>query len=79
MFQYLKIMIILQVIELLDAMDLSQYREVFEKEQICGAVLAAIDDSLLDIVLGVTSELHRTCIMKVVSGAVSIKDYGISV
>ena len=68
-----------QVIELLDAMELSQYREVFEKEQICGAVLAAIDDSLLDLVLGVASELHRNRIMDVVSGAVSIRHYGVHV
>ena len=72
-------MILLQVIELLDAMELSQYREVFEKEQICGAVFAAIDDSLLDLVLGVASELHRNRIMDVVSGAVSIRHYGVHV
>lgn len=67
---------IAQVLKLLDAMNLSQYKEVFEKEQICGAVLSAVDDSLLELVLGIASELHRTQIMKVVSGAISIRHYG---
>ena len=72
-------MLFLQILELLDAMDLSQHKEIFEKEQICGAVLCSIDDSVLELVLGVTSEHHRTHIMKVVSGAASIKDYGFQV
>ena len=60
-------------------MNLGQYKDSFEKEQICGAVLCGIDDSVLDIVLDVTSELHRAKIMELVTGAVSYMAYGLDV
>ena len=40
-------------------MDLTQYTEVFLREQISGEILMELDDEILKTELGVTSKLHR--------------------
>ena len=49
-------------------MNLEQYREAFICEQIVGDILAECDESVLEYELGVASKLHRTRLMKMVSG-----------
>ena len=47
------------MINLLKAMDLTQYTEGFLREQISGEILTELDDEILKTELGVTSKLHR--------------------
>ena len=64
--------VVLQVLTLLDSMDMSQYRQSFRREQVTGVVLALVDDDILKTDLSVSSKLHRTRLLKIVSGEVSV-------
>jgi hypothetical protein len=57
-----------EVCELLQVMELSQYKEVFIKESVSGEILADCDNDILQTDLGVASRLHRLRLMKVISG-----------
>ena len=61
-----------QVLKLLDSMDMSQYRQVFQREQVSGAVLCMVDDQMLREDLMVSSKIHRVRLLKVVTGQVSV-------
>ena len=63
----------LQVQNLLDIMQLPQYKERFADESISGAILSDIDEEILQEELGVTSRLHRMRLMKVVNGDHSVE------
>ena len=58
----------IQILDLLSAMNLQQYHDAFIREQIDGDVLAECDEVVLEHELGIASKLHRTRIMKIVSG-----------
>ena len=45
---------------LLEAMDLTQYTEVFAREQISGEIMTELDEDILKTELGITSKLHRS-------------------
>jgi len=64
----------MQVLDLLDAMKLSQYKETFEVEQISGDVLMDCDEELLEKDLGVSKKVHRIRLMKIVQGQHSAKN-----
>lgn len=49
----------MQVLDLLEAMELNQYKEMFSKEQISGDVLVELGQDDLKEELGVHSKLHR--------------------
>lgn len=70
---------ILQVLCLLDTMKLSQYRELFLEESIDGEILAECDESLLEQELHITNKLHRSRLMKVITGRHSARNiqYGV--
>ena len=58
----------LQVSALLDAMQLREYKGKFNSEQVSGAIMIDIDDSILKEELGISSRLHRLRLLKVISG-----------
>lgn len=62
---------------LLDAMVLSQYKEAFAREQISGDILVDLEDKehILKNDLGMTTELHRLRLMKVIRGEHSAQTY----
>ena len=53
---------------LLDAMELSQYKDAFMKESVSGELLLECDSDLLRVELGVATRLHRMRLMKVIEG-----------
>lgn len=60
-----------QVLKILDALDLPEYKEAFQKEHINGHVLLQLNHQILEDELGMDSKLHRIRLMTVVSGKVS--------
>ena len=63
----------LQIQNLLDAMHLAQYKDVFASEQITGEVLAELDEEILQKELGVSVKIHRVRLMKVINGKYSVQ------
>ena len=59
---------------MLEGMSLTQYNEVFAREQISGEVLVELDDDTLREDLGISNRVHRIRIMMVISGRKSIQD-----
>ena len=57
-----------QVLHLLDSLGLSQYKEVFSREKIDGALLLDLDNEILEYELMMESKLHRLKLMRVISG-----------
>lgn len=58
---------------MLEQLDLSQYKESFEREHICGDVLVECTEDVLQQELGVLSKIHRIRLMKIISGQKSAK------
>ena len=67
---YLKKMQREDILHLLDAMNLSAYKEAFKQEQIDGETMACLSADML-IELGVSKSLHRLRLMKIISGQTS--------
>ena len=63
----------MQVQQLLEALNLQQYKEAFRAECIDGEILHDLDEQVLQEDLGVTSRLHRIRLMKIISGARSVE------
>ena len=57
-----------QVLCILDAMGLQQYRDHFKVEQISGEILSECDEDMLAHDLRISSKLHRMRLLKVISG-----------
>ena len=57
-----------QVLLLLDAMGLSQYKEHFKNEKVNGEILSECDDGMLSNDLCISSKLHRKRLLKVITG-----------
>lgn len=49
-------------------MELSQYKDAFQKEQITGDILLECDNQILEVELKISSRLHRLRLMKVIDG-----------
>lgn len=64
--------VLIQVLHLLEVMKLTQYKEQFFEESIDGEILAECDDSLLENELHISNKLHRSRLMKVITGKHSI-------
>ena len=64
---YLKTMQRGDILQLLDAMNLSVYKEAFEQEQIDGEMMSCLSADMLGE-LGVSKALHRLRLMKIISG-----------
>ena len=67
---YLKTLQKEDILKLLEAMNLSTYKDGFEKEHIDGDTMACLSDEML-IELGVSKSLHRMRLMKIVTGQTS--------
>ena len=66
----------MQVLELLDALKLSQYREAFKENAIDGDLLIkGCDESALENDLGISSSLHRRKLMRLITGEYSAEEY----
>lgn len=53
---------------MLDKLNLSQYKEVFEKEDVDGPLLSELDEDTLKNELGMTSKIHRKKLLLVIQG-----------
>ena len=62
------------ILQLLDAMNLSVYKEAFEQEQIDGDTMACLTVDMLSE-LGVSKPQHRLRLMKIVSGQTSVSSF----
>ena len=71
---YLKMMEKDDILHLLDAMNLSAYKEAFEQEQIDGETMTCLSPDML-IELGVSKSLHRLRLMKIISGQTSASSF----
>ena len=60
------------VLQLLDAMNLSVYKDAFEQEQIDGDIMACLNEEMLSE-LGVSRSLHRLRLLKIITGRTSAK------
>jgi len=49
-------------------MELSQYKDAFQKEQITGDILLECDNQILEVELKISSRLHRLRLMQVIDG-----------
>lgn len=65
----------LQILHVLDSMGLSQYKEVFSRECIDGAILLELDADVLSCELGVKSKIHCVKLTKLISGDYSIQQF----
>ena len=71
---YLKTMQRGDILQLLDAMNLSIYKEAFEQEQIDGEMMSCLSADMLSE-LGVSKALHRLRLMKIVHGETSASSF----
>ena len=55
--------VFIQVLNLLDHLNLSQYKDRFRQEVVDGEILSEIDESVLEQELGMTSKIHRLRLM----------------
>ena len=58
----------IQILQLLDAMNMTRYKTVFEEEGVDGEILAECDEEVLQAELQVTSKIHRSKLMGVIKG-----------
>ena len=72
--EYLKMMERDDILHLLDAMNLSAYKEAFEEKQIDGETMACLSADML-IELGMSKSLHRIRLMKIISGRTSASSF----
>ena len=71
---YLKMMERDDILHLLDAMNLSAYKEAFKLEHIDGETMVCLSADML-IELGVSKSLHRLRLMKIISGQISASSF----
>lgn len=65
----------LQILELLDKMNLSQYKDIFEIECITGEILVECDENVFEKELCITNRLHIIRLMKLVKGQISVMSF----
>ena len=56
------------MIDLLEILGLTKYKNVFIDEEISGALLQELDEEILKVELGITSRLHRLKLLRVIDG-----------
>lgn len=62
------------MLHLLEVMKLTQYKQLFEEESIDGEILAECDEELLEQELHITNKLHRSRLLKVITGRHSVSN-----
>ena len=68
-------MLLVQLSKLLDRMNLHQYRDTFVSEVVDGELLQECDSDTLQYELGVTSQVHRAKLLRIIAGRQSIRDF----
>ena len=63
-----------KLLQCLDAMNLSQYKDTFARELIDGGILLELDEAVLMNELGITSRIHCLRLMRLARGEMSISD-----
>lgn len=71
---YLKALSLKNILQLLDSMNLAQYKERFTQERIDGEILVHLDRGDL-VELGVTKTIHQTRLLKLVDGSMSARKF----
>ena len=71
---YLKSMHVDEIIQLLESMQLDEYKESFKKEKIDGEVLSSLTEADLLHELNIQKRLHRVRLMKVIEGVYSASE-----
>lgn len=61
--------------ELLETMNLSQYKEIFHREDVSGEELSKLDEDMLENRLGVKQRLHRKRLMMIINGTKPAQDF----
>ena len=56
------------MIDLLEILRLTKYKDAFIHEEISGALLQDLDEEILETELGITSKLHRLKLLRVIDG-----------
>lgn len=69
------IILYFQILSVLDAMGLHQYKESFIRESIDGAILLELDEEVLGSELGIKSKIHCVKLIKLISGEYSIRKF----
>ena len=72
---YLKNLKVDEVLQLLEAMQLEEYRESFKREKIDGEVLSSLTEEDLLQELNIQKRLHRVRLLKVIEGIYSAEEY----
>ena len=65
----------LQILELLDKMNLSQYKDIFEMECITGEILVECDEKVLEKEICISNRLHIIRLMKLIKGQMSVRSF----
>ena len=63
-----------QIQDLLQAMNLSQYKERFSQEEVSGQELSTLDEEALENRLGIKQRLHRKRLMMIINGTKPIQE-----
>lgn len=71
---YLKMLSLNNMLQLLDNMNLGQYKERFMEERIDGEILIHLDRGDL-VELGITKTIHQTRLLKLVDGSISARKF----
>ena len=62
------------MIDLLEILRLTKYKDAFICEEISGALLQDLDEEILETELGITSKLHRLKLLRVIDGRQSLDE-----
>ena len=62
------------VIQVLDIIGLSEYKDVFIKEGITGSLLSEFNEEILETKLNIKSQIHRIKFIRIMEGGQSIDE-----
>ena len=60
--------------DLLEHMNLGQYKEIFMREQISGDILTECTRDVLGGELGISKKIHLLRLLQIINGDISVKD-----
>ena len=72
---YLRNLSTVDIMQLLDAMKLGEYKDAFEREMIDGEIMCALSEDMLLNDLKIEKQLHRLRLMKLISGQTSSRKF----
>ena len=70
----LKKLTVNEILLLLEKMNLTQYRDAFEQEQIDGIFLSSLDNEMLEEI-GVTKRIHKMRLKRIIEGEQSVEEF----